>query len=653
MPSWLAAALQIARSRAWIPACLACSACLVGTPAWANHIESIREAGVPLAPVKVDQRLLDLEQLAVHQPALAQRKLDALVQGETAPDERTQLHVEVVRLLIADAQNRADDVLAICERIDARLRTLGDPRLSMLMNRTRSGAYYILGHLDEDWDALEEELRQAKLTGDDDLVAQAMVDRAGTLMKRNDFEPAAAAIADAERRVHGGQETAEVAFSNAILARYIGDWIQTYNAAQLALEKFTAVDDHTGQADSLFVAGQALQELGRGNEAIQPLTQAGKIYQEVGDKVGEARALRILGLVHVSLDEPAIALDLNARAIAMLLPLHQPYILADARIDRAALLVSRGRANEALALIELARPVLQQEEDLSRRSHFHETAAAALAALGQFKAAYGEMLRFYENDHLRTEQLVAHQLAAQRGRLESQRLSRENSLLRAQTTSGELALEEANRASRLQGIALALGGVVVLVVSFALWRQRALLQHIARMAETDSLTGMLNRRHVLELGQRMVQRCRRDDKPCAMLMLDVDHFKEINDKYGHIAGDRALRAIASALHACLRPGDQIGRYGGEEFAVILPGADAREAGVIAERLRTAVETLPADWAQGAPRLTVSGGIAIATNEIDDFTQLLSHADRALYRAKDAGRNRMEYHSDPQEALAAV
>ena len=610
---------------------------------WALALPLLAAAWMAPVARAWEDPLARIEQLSVRQPAQAQRELDALLRQRTYSEEPALLRIELIRVLIADAQYRPDDVLAIIARNHDRFRALDDARLQTLVEHARAGAYYELGRSEDCWAALQEELKQADRTKDGDLFAQAMVDRARFLIQRSDFEPAAEAIADAERRVSGPQMGAEVAFANANLARAIGDWLIARSAYQSAYDKFTAVADRTGQADALSGTGEALRQLGRYTEALEPLNSALRLYHEVDDRDGAALATQTLALVQAGLDDVALALHLNAQAIEQLSHLNEPLQLAMARVDRARLLVLQHRAKDALPLIEQSRSATQEQGDLRSQALFHETAASVLTALHRYREANEESVQLLEVERQRVDQLVSHQLAAQRGRMESERLSRENSLLRAEASSSQLALAQANRAAELQDIVLALVAVVVVGALYFIFRQHGLMRRIARMAQTDALTGVLSRRHVLELGQRMMQRCRRDGRPCAMLMLDVDRFKEINDRYGHLAGDTALRAISLALSRCLRPEDQIGRYGGEEFAVILPGADAKEAGAIAERLRTAVQTLKPDWAPGANPLTVSGGIAVATDEIVDFTELLGRADRALYRAKDAGRNRMEYH----------
>ncbi len=599
----------------------------------------------------MDASLTALEPLAMHRPADAQRKLDTILQNAGALGEREQLHVELLRLLMANAQSRPADVIAIAERDRERFRALDDPRMLAKIEHARANAYYDLGQSDDGWAALQEEAKQAHRANDDDLIALALVDRAGFLIKRSDIELAATAIAEAEQHARGPQAIAEVAFYKALLSKVIGDWTGALEGYKAADASFEAIGDRTGEADSQHGVGIALCQLGRFSESIPPLTAAQAAYRDVGDREGEAMVDGTLALAHAGLNDRTLALSLNAKAIDALSHLPNSEELAQARVERAGLLVRMGRADEAAPLLEQARAALMDQEDLRWQSLLFQTSANVHAALGKYRAAYEDMASLRDVEQRRTEQLVARQLAAQRGRLESQRLTRENGLLRTQAASSAEALDAAKRAARLQKIALGLGLLVVLGALIAILRQRNLMRHIARIAETDSLTGMLNRRHVLELGQRMMQRCRRDGRPCAILMLDVDRFKDINDRFGHQAGDRALLAISKALNGCLRPDDQIGRYGGEEFAVILPGADATEAGIVAERLRAAVAALKPDWAPGAEPLTLSGGIAIASGDNIDFTELLVQADRALYKAKDSGRNRMVYHG-ADTALAA-
>jgi len=165
------------------------------------------------------------------------------------------------------------------------------------------------------------------------------------------------------------------------------------------------------------------------------------------------------------------------------------------------------------------------------------------------------------------------------------------------------------------------------------------LQRFERHAITDALTGLSNRHAMEETFPREVQRCIADDVPVSLIMIDVDSFKMFNDQFGHVAGDRALSAVGHILRNQFRPRDLLVRYGGDEFAVLLPGIELNEAVTIAERVRHAVsgsKRISSDSLIQVP-VNISMGVAeLAAHQV--FEDLLRAADAALYRAKDAGRN---------------
>jgi len=176
-------------------------------------------------------------------------------------------------------------------------------------------------------------------------------------------------------------------------------------------------------------------------------------------------------------------------------------------------------------------------------------------------------------------------------------------------------------------------------------KRKALEEELMRQASTDFLTGIANRREFIQLSEREVSRAKRHDTPLAALSLDIDHFKRINDTYGHSAGDDVLRRLAQVVQANLRDHDIFGRIGGEEFAVTLIECPMHEALEIAERLRHALsKTLTGEAGRGV-RFTVSIGVAGLMGG-DSLDCLLTRADGALYAAKRSGRNKVMVAEDP-------
>ena len=176
--------------------------------------------------------------------------------------------------------------------------------------------------------------------------------------------------------------------------------------------------------------------------------------------------------------------------------------------------------------------------------------------------------------------------------------------------------------------------------------QRELLAAQAQLSELanhDSLTGLWNRRVIIERLDQEIARAARQGSPLGAILLDIDHFKRINDSWGHAQGDEVLRRVAKVLRESVRPYDCVGRYGGEEFLIVAADCDVAETLIIAERVRCTLAASPIPTAGGAVAVTASLGVsAVRAGAELDANALIAAADRALYRAKNLGRNRVEW-----------
>lgn len=169
-----------------------------------------------------------------------------------------------------------------------------------------------------------------------------------------------------------------------------------------------------------------------------------------------------------------------------------------------------------------------------------------------------------------------------------------------------------------------------------------LFEKVEQMAVVDTLTGLYNRRHFYELGEIEIERAKRYNSPLSLLMIDLDHFKNINDTYGHGIGDSVLQEVSEVIGTTLRKIDVPGRLGGEEFVVLLPETNLSNGMIVAERLRKAISKIQVPVENGTPRyVTASLGLAAMDEKNSDLKSIITAADEAMYKAKDQGRNRIQ------------
>ncbi len=592
----------------------------------------------------VEARLQLIERLADRHPTRAAREFQALTASGAPLDERARLRMDVARVWISGALDSPGDTLAMIERTLPALRSADDAGLlaKALVVQART-----LDFLNRGADALEASAaayEQAQRAANVETQIEALVDRAGFLAARSDFRGATSALESAEQmaaRAPSQRAIANVAYYNGWLAGVIGDHGRAVDMFRLAVSAYRADDDLSNAADTLAGLGIALIRNQRSGEALEFLSESVRLFEQLDDERGVAIAEAPRAVALASAGRSTEALAASDRSLRILRPHRSGEELLFALLWRAQMANLLARSQLALDALAEVRPHAEKTENALARIRFLRESATALAAAGRHRDANLALEDLMRRESDFNDQRLSRQLAAQRGQLESQRLAQEVELLRREADAGKEALAAAERASRLQVAVIVLGAALIAAALYGLWHQVGARRRMAALAALDHLTGTLNRRRISELGQQSLAACRDDGRDFSVLLLDLDHFKRINDQSGHAAGDRALQVITTEMKKHLREADHLGRYGGEEFAVVLPGADTNEAHAVAERLRVAVAALPASAFGADNGLTLSGGIAVAHANDADFAALIERADRALYRAKDAGRDRIE------------
>jgi diguanylate cyclase (GGDEF)-like protein len=351
-----------------------------------------------------------------------------------------------------------------------------------------------------------------------------------------------------------------------------------------------------------------------------------------GDEAGVAYAETCLAGASLRLGRAEEALRHVERALLLLATGGDKVQIARATIVHAGALVALSRAGEAVADLASVEAMVRGDQDPVLLGEWLETESAARAALGDWRRAHEALSAWVAIERKRQDQRLSEQTA--RLRLEFHR-ERDAAALRA------LADRDADgqRLRRAQTLGLASFVVLLAVLlAFAATKVRQ-ARFMSRLAHVDELTGLPNRRAVLRELEELVVKTRQRGGALSVLLIDADRFKAINDEHGHPVGDEVLRHLARTLAASLRVGDRIGRVGGEEFLVLLPGAGEKDAARIAERTCRGVAAVSAHTAVGQLVVTVSVGGASLGPPPETSARLLARADAALYRAKSGGRNR--------------
>jgi len=215
-----------------------------------------------------------------------------------------------------------------------------------------------------------------------------------------------------------------------------------------------------------------------------------------------------------------------------------------------------------------------------------------------------------------------------------------SSAARAVLTLMEKEMDDYFVPSNVQSVSMLFYMVTYLAATLGImWMEIQRLKiDLVRLATIDGLTGILNRRALLDASEREISRCNRSGEIFGFAMFDLDGFKRINDSHGHLVGDKVLRLFADTLRSVVRPHDILGRYGGEEFALMMPGINKAAAGTIVERCRQAVEKQSIEHEGSTIKVTVSAGVTAFGEDRRDLETLIKAADAALYKAKASGRN---------------
>lgn len=385
-------------------------------------------------------------------------------------------------------------------------------------------------------------------------------------------------------------------------------------------------------------------ELGNTAGARQLLTEVHEIYSNLGEQT-YAIGVLVDRMWVINLEQKfAESLELAGKIDGLIAGMRQrnpDFSLYNEDLFfllKAEALAETGQHAIAEPLFEKAELSLKREDNPRYLLRLQRAWARAQAKNNQFESAYQHLSLAQSIEDQLNSQLKQQREALLRYQFDSELQSRKNDQLIAENLLSERQVATLESAQRWQYIAIGLFVVLALIALLYAISQIKRNRRLQLLAMTDELTQVANRRSILLFAEETRLKALHEQTNWSLLLVDIDHFKQCNDTYGHEAGDDVLIAVAQAMHAVLRHVDKLGRSGGEEFLLVLPDTNAQSAYDIAERLRAAVAALTYS-SYPLLQITISVGVTQAGRH-EEIKETISRADAALYQAKAAGRNRV-------------
>ena len=472
--------------------------------------------------------------------------------------------------------------------------------------------YAQLGHYDQALIFYTNSLTLAQANGDAVAVANALIDIGYIYAELGEYAEAQQHYLRGAQQARGLSDNTEARALNNLAAA----WIETgdYTSALQELTSSLVLARKSGDPQVLNAVLDSLADvylrLGKADQALVYSNESVRLARGIDPSVGEN--LVTLGKIHLYKGDTSLALACFQEAAQISEEKQSQHQLVYAWLMQGVAYRQLKRTDIALALIQRATDLAAAQDSRPLHCECLQELSLTCQAMGEFESALLNFQRFHtlkekifnERSDMRLKTLqVLHQL-------ESARKEAELYLLRNVELQREV--EE---------------------------RQKTELA-LAELATKDPLTGVYNRRQFFLLGEKLVEQATANQHPLAAIMFDIDHFKIINDTYGHIAGDRVLRGISDHINAELRRADLVARFGGDEFAILLPEANEIQAWQVAERLRERIALSAFLDPSIALHITASLGIAQLGSGEDSIDTLIERADKALYTAKQTGRNRV-------------
>ncbi len=444
-------------------------------------------------------------------------------------------------------------------------------------------------------------------------------------------------------------QRALVASQLSKVMRELGDYSQALELNSEVIEWNASHGETLNLSVQRYLRGIILFEMREYGAALLAQASARSLSVQIGDEQGIAFADMRICEVEVDLGNLREARTRCENALRIFKGAGTIDVVKQTRSLLGQIDLAEGRATRALATFN---DILANDaRDMPPRevAPLFKLRANANAALGNIAAAYADLNEYTQRYTETNEARRVQQVVAMRARFEIDREIDRNSALQQELIQSKARQQQLQRRTWL---AVSAGALVITLLTALLLGARSHRRQLAKLANLDALTGLPNRRHTAKKAAEALERCEREGQPFTIALIDLDHFKVINDRAGHAGGDLVLKQFAQASREVMRATDTFGRWGGEEFLLVMPGASLDIALSVVERLRAKAHAISVPTS-GEP-VAVSLRAGLATNEgLHSLDALMARADAALYRAKHDGRNIVRVDDSSMDAASTA
>jgi diguanylate cyclase (GGDEF)-like protein len=420
--------------------------------------------------------------------------------------------------------------------------------------------------------------------------------------------------------------------------RGMGDYAQALALNQEAVDWDTKQQAPLAVSVDRFLRGRILTLMGRHAEAIDEFNESRRQSALSNDTEGVAfDDVRICD-ARIELGQLSQALPACKSALQTFTASNFADQVKETQALLARIDLAQGHPEKSLATLNLVLDHNGEDMQPRRVAPLYEWRARTNAALHNYRDAYNDLSEYVRRYTTANDADRTRQTAALRARFETDREIERNSMLKREL---DLSQEQSQRQAqqlRWNAVAAVSGVAVIALLVYFLISNLRFRQELVRLARQDGLTGLPNRRRTVELATAAVESAIVDGQPLTIAIIDMDHFKFINDRCGHATGDYVLKEFARMSRESLREADVLGRWGGEEFLLIMPNSDLEVAMATLERLRTRVFGIRLPNSGAGLRVSLSAGLALYGKHVRSLDELIARADSALYVAKNEGRD---------------